>query len=192
MAKKGFFFDMAKCIGCRTCQIACKDANGLEVGTLFRHVSSYETGVFPNARLYHYAASCNHCENPACVGVCPVGAMYIDEADGTVQHDDAACIGCKACMAACPYEAPQFVEALGIVQKCSLCKPLRDGGEEPACVSACLTRALEWGDLDDLKARHPDAVSDIAVLPDSETTSPALLVAPRDVALADEYRSFAI
>lgn len=192
MARKGFYFDMTKCIGCRTCQIACKDVNGLEVGTLFRHVASYEVGTYPNARMYHYASSCNHCENPACVEVCPVGAMYVDEEDGTIQHDDSICIGCKTCVAACPYTVPQFVEELGIVQKCSLCKSLRDNGEEPACVSSCLTRALEWGDIDELRERHPDAVSDIAVLPPSETTLPSVLVMPKEAAFEADYRPFAI
>ena len=192
MARKGFYFDMTKCMGCRTCQIACKDVNDLEVGTLFRYVNTYEVGVYPDAHMYHHAGSCNHCEEPACVEVCPVGAMYVDEGDGTVQHDDTACIGCKACVAACPYGAPQFVEALGIVQKCSLCKVLRDNGEEPACVSACLTRALEWGDIEELLERHPEAVSDIAALPSSEITLPSFLVTPKEAALEDGCRPFEI
>ena len=79
MGKKAFYFNMANCIGCRTCQIACKDVNDLEVGTLFRHVDSFETGAYPSAVLYHYSSSCNHCEEPACVANCPTGAMYIDE-----------------------------------------------------------------------------------------------------------------
>ena len=187
MGKKAFYFNMANCIGCRTCQIACKDVNDLEVGTLFRHVDSFETGAYPSAVLYHYSSSCNHCEEPACVANCPTGAMYIDEDDGTVQHDDSACIGCKTCQVSCPYSVPQYLEERGIVAKCSMCKPLRDAGEAPACVSTCLTRALEWGELEDLKAAHLDAVSDIACLPDSGVTSPAVLIDVKPAALEPDY-----
>ena len=71
------------CTGCRTCQVACKDKNRLDVGTLFREVKSYEVGSYPDVTFYHMTMSCNHCENPACVSACPVGAMYVAE-DGTV------------------------------------------------------------------------------------------------------------
>ena len=91
--RMGFYFDQNSCVGCKTCQVACKDKNDLEVGTLFRHVVDFEIGEFPSVKSYHYAATCNHCENPACVEACPTEAMYIDETDGTVQHDDEKCIG---------------------------------------------------------------------------------------------------
>ena len=93
--RMGFYFDQNSCVGCKTCQVACKDKNDLEVGTLFRHVVDFEVGEFPSVKSYHYAATCNHCENPACVEACPTAAMYIDETDGTVQHDDEKCIGCQ-------------------------------------------------------------------------------------------------
>ena len=107
MGRKGFYYDQSACIGCRTCQAACKNKNQLEVGTLFRQVHTFETGQYPAPKSYHYAATCNHCENPACVAVCPNAAMFIDEADGTVQHDDTKCIGCQYCVNACPYGVPQ-------------------------------------------------------------------------------------
>ena len=184
MARKAFYFDMTACIGCRTCQIACKDKNGLEVGTTFRHVDSYESGDYPLPTLYHYSSSCNHCANPACVAACPTGAMYID-ADGTVQHDDALCIGCQTCGAACPYSVPQYVADLEVVHKCDMCRELTDNGEQPACVAACQTRCLQWGDYDELLAAHPDAVADIAILPDSSTTDPSVLITPKAFAVHD-------
>ena len=100
---QGFYFNQQMCIGCRTCQVACKDKNDLEVGYLFRRVESFEVGEFPAPATFHYSGACNHCHTPACVEVCPAGATYINEEDGTVQHDDEACIGCGYCVKACPY-----------------------------------------------------------------------------------------
>ena len=189
MARKGFYYDQTVCIGCRTCQVACKNKNQLEVGTLFRQVNSFEIGSFPNVRLYHHASTCNHCEAPACVVACPDGAMYIDDEDGTVQHDDSKCIDCNYCVEACPYGVPQYIEELGVVHKCDACIQLRSNGEQPACVAACPMRALEFGDVEELAAKHPDAVKDIAILPDSSTTNPNTLILPKDAALESEYVS---
>lgn len=184
MAEKAFYFDMAKCIGCHTCQIACKDKNALEVGTTFRHVDSYETGSFPAVKLYHVSRSCNHCANPACVANCPTGAMYKAE-DGSVQHNDEECIGCQSCVNSCPYEVPQYIEEANVVHKCDMCTALTARGEQPACVASCQTRALEWGNYDELLAAHPEAVRDIAVLPSSAETEPNLLIVAKDFAVSD-------
>lgn len=185
---QGFYFNQQACIGCRTCQIACKDKNDLEVGTLFRKVLSFEVGTYPEAKLYHYSGSCNHCENPACVEVCPNQATYINEEDGTVQHDDEKCIGCEYCVKACPYGHPQYIEELKVVHKCDGCIGLRSAGEQPACVAACLMRALEFGAIDELRAAHPDATDEIAVLPDASQTNPSIAVDPRSAALEQEFR----
>lgn len=180
MGKKGFYFDMASCIGCRTCQVACKDKNNLKVGTLYRQVRSFESGKFPKPGFYHYSYTCNHCSNPKCVEACPTGAMYIAE-DKTVQHDDSKCIGCKYCTWACPYGIPQYIPDLDKVGKCDMCKDLTDKGENPVCVDACPMRCIEWGDLDELRAKHKDQrlVSDIAILPSSKITTPSLLINPK-------------
>lgn len=183
MPKKGFYFNQASCIGCKTCQIACKDKNDLEVGILFRHVTDYEIGVYPSVASYHYAATCNHCEKPACVAGCPNGAMYIDDEDGTVQHDNEKCIDCQYCVEACPYGVPQYIESLKSVRKCDACKQLRENGEQPACVAACPMRALEFGAVEELMAAHPDAVKDIVILPDSSETNPCTLIEPKAAAL---------
>lgn len=191
MDRQGFYFDQRRCIGCRTCQVACKDKNRLEVGTLFRSVASYQTGVFPDATTYHYASTCNHCLNPECVAVCPAGAMYVNEEDGTIQHNDDLCIGCQYCTTACPYGAPKYVEAAGIVKKCDGCIGLRAKGEQPACVAACVMRALEFGPIDELRAAHPDAVDQIAILPEPLTT-PSLCVSARQDALDPDYQSIIV
>ena len=109
------------CIGCRTCQVACKDKNDLEVGYLFRRVESFEVGEFPAPATFHYSGACNHCHTPACVEVCPAGATYINEEDGTVQHDDEACIGCGYCIAGCPFDVPRLNPEDNRVYKCTLC-----------------------------------------------------------------------
>jgi anaerobic dimethyl sulfoxide reductase subunit B (iron-sulfur subunit) len=192
MGRLGFYFDNAACTGCRTCQVACKDKNRLEVGTIFRQVHSYESGTYPNAKIYHYSASCNHCETPACVTVCPTGAMYKAE-DGTVICDQEVCDGCMACVEICPYQVPQFVEATGKVNKCDACASLRAKGENPACVDACLMRCLDFGDLDELKAKYgADLVDALPFLPDPEMTHPSVLIHPKECALAEDYREATI
>ncbi len=188
MTKKGFFFNQERCVGCKTCQIACKDKNDLPIGTLFRRISSYETGVFPAPSTFHFSASCNHCSSPECVAVCPIGAMYVDREDGTVQHNDALCIGCQYCVTACPYGNPRYLSDLKVVRKCDGCKAWRDIGEQVACASSCPARALEFGLLDELQAEHPDAVNDLSILPSSAQTQPSLLIKPRASALTTEYR----
>lgn len=181
--RQGFYFDMTACIGCRTCQVACKDKNDLPAGVVFRNVTDYEVGDFPNVATFHYSASCNHCEDPACVAVCPNEAMFIDEEDGTVQHDDSKCIGCQYCVNACPYGVPKYIDEIGLVHKCDSCRTLRAEGENPTCVNACPMRALEFGSIDDLRAAHPDAVNQIAVLPDASQTNPSVAIEAKKAAL---------
>lgn len=118
--------------------------------------------------------------------------MHIDEEDGTVIHDDEICIGCKTCMEACPYEAPQYREDLMIVQKCDACAERRAAGENPSCVDACSMRTLDFGDIDELKTRYGnDLVSDLPFLPESSTTNPTTLINPKPASLAEDYRQMA-
>lgn len=183
----GFYFDINKCIGCRTCQVACKDRNRLDVGITFRKVRSYETGAYPDARLYHYSSACNHCSNAKCVKGCPADALYYAD-DDTVQHEKNKCIGCRYCTWNCPYGVPQFIEETGTIGKCDSCKGLRDKGKNPVCVDACLMRCLEFGDLDELAAKHgADVVQDLPILPSSTTTNPSVLIKPKKCALAPNY-----
>ncbi|MDF2789838.1 MAG: dmsB [Neobacillus sp.] len=184
----GFYFDMEKCIGCRTCQIACKDKNNLDVGVIFRRVRTFETGTYPEGRSYHYSSTCNHCTDAKCVKGCPTGAMYYAE-DGTVQHDDEKCIGCKYCVWNCPYGVPQFNERTSTVWKCNSCIDLRDKGENPACVDACLMRCIEFGNLDELKAKHGmDLVKDLPILPSSSITKPSVLINPKNSASNTNFK----
>ena len=192
MTRQGFYFDNRRCVGCRTCQVACKDKNDLAVGILFRRVDSYQVGTYPDAMLYHYASTCNHCEAPECVAVCPNQAMYVDEEDGTVQHDDSKCIGCQYCVNACPYGVPQYRPDLKISGKCDACFALRGAGEENACVAACPMRALDFGDIEELRAKYPDAVDAIAALPDPSKTHPSVLIEAKPSSLETEFTEILI
>jgi anaerobic dimethyl sulfoxide reductase subunit B (iron-sulfur subunit) len=182
----GFYYNQSACSGCRACQTACKDRNDLKVGELYRKVTTYQTGVFPNAVMYHYSASCNHCDKPECVGICPTGAMYKAE-DGTVQHDDDTCIGCEACVEACPYNVPIMRRDREISGKCDACKSFRDNGMNPVCVDACNMRCLDFGDLDGLRAKYgSDTVIEIPVHPDGGTESNTR-IKPKIAALNKRY-----
>lgn len=179
MTQIGFYFDMNKCSGCRACQVACKDRNDLAVGVLFRHVRTYEAGVYPDARMLHHSSTCNHCASPACVANCPTGAMQKLD-DGTVVSDPEVCIGCGTCAASCPYEVPTIDEVENISRKCDSCKSLRDAGGKPVCVEACLMRCIDFGELDDLKAKYGDGlVQSQTFLPSADETSPSMLIRPR-------------
>lgn len=189
MAQYGFYYDADSCVGCRACQVACKDVNRLEVGQNFRKVTSYCTGSNYDVRLYHTSIACNHCASPACVANCPTGAMHKDEETGIVLHDDDICIGCESCVKACPYDAPVFIKSLDIVKKCDGCASLREAGETPSCVASCPMRALEFGDIEELESAHAGEalVSEIAALASSSETMPSLLMHIKERMLDEEY-----
>jgi anaerobic dimethyl sulfoxide reductase subunit B (iron-sulfur subunit) len=185
-----FYFDMTSCIGCKACQMACKDKNDLAVGTLFRHVDGYETGSYPMPGVYYMSATCNHCENPACVANCPTGAMY-KTPGGPVLHDDELCLGCDTCVQACPYGVPVLLPDKNIVGKCDTCIAIRANGNQPQCVAACPMRALEFGELEDLMKAHPDAVSilELPFMPESDTV-PTTIVTPKKIVSKDAVQKY--
>lgn len=183
----GLFIDMERCIGCRTCQVACKDRRDLQAaGPRPRRVDSFECGAYPEVGLFHLVLSCNHCENPACVAGCPTAAMHKAD-DGTVQYDADRCVVCRNCMTACPYGAPQHDEDANLIAKCDSCKALREAGRNPVCVDACPMRSIEFGDIDELRAAHGDAVNELPVLPSAGITGPNLLVRPNAAALREKF-----
>ena len=144
----GFVIDNRKCIGCHACSTACKAENEVPLGVYRTWVKYVETGRYPDARRHFQVTRCNHCANPPCVRICPVTAMY-QRHDGIVEFDPRICIGCKACMQACPYDAIYIDPETHTAAKCHYCSHRVDIGLEPACVVVCPEHAILAGDMDD-------------------------------------------
>lgn len=174
MTKLAIGINLRRCIGCNTCAVACKMQNNVPDGMLWNRVLTegcerFDSagGTYPNLSRTYLPLACQHCENPACERVCPTGATYKDD-KGRVEIDYDKCIGCRMCMAACPYNARTFnwnepvratgagygdarvpERARGVMEKCTLCKERTDEGDEPMCVHCCPADARVFGDLDD-------------------------------------------
>lgn len=139
--------DLRTCMGCASCVVACKVANRVEDGFSRCRITERVRGEFPTLQLTLYSERCNHCDAAPCVSNCPTGASHYAEG-GIVAVDEARCTGCKACLAACPYDA-RFINGRGVAEKCNFCLDRLRRGEEPACVATCPSRAMIFGDLDD-------------------------------------------
>ena len=184
MKQYGFFIDSAKCTGCKTCTLACKDYKDLGPDLNFRRVYEYTGGSwvqdgaawYPDVFSYYLSVSCNHCADPACTKVCPTGAMAKD-ANGFVAVDDAVCIGCKSCQMACPYGAPQYNADTGRMNKCDGCRDRVAEGKKPVCVESCPLRALDFGPIDELRKKHGDLAA-VAPLPRAHFTKPNIVIKP--------------
>ncbi|NLT31324.1 MAG: dimethylsulfoxide reductase subunit B [Propionibacterium sp.] len=183
----GFYFDQSLCTGCKACAIACKDKHDLPVGVTWRRIPEYTGGTWVRndhdgsmtntVFTYYTSISCNHCADPICVEVCPSKAMHKDPETGIVSVDPDVCIGCKYCAMACPYSAPQYNPEKGVMTKCDFCADRIAVGETPACVAACPSRALDYGDIEELTAKYGRQAS-IAPLPNQEITHPNLVIHP--------------
>jgi Fe-S-cluster-containing dehydrogenase component/formate-dependent nitrite reductase membrane component NrfD len=140
--------DHTRCIGCHACTTACKSENLVPLSVTRTYVKHVDIGVFPQTRRAHQVTRCNQCEHAPCVTACPTTAMF-KRADGIVDFDKSICIGCKACMAACPYDAIFINPEDHSAEKCNFCAHRIDVGLEPACVVVCPTQAILVGDLND-------------------------------------------
>jgi formate dehydrogenase beta subunit len=167
MAEMMKLYDDAKCTACRGCQLACKQWNNLKAGQT-KNTGTYQNppSLQPNTyMIIHYQdhvnaqgdinwlfrkEACMHCTNAACVTVCPSGALYYNNDFKTVGMDREKCIGCKNCVAACPFEVPRYDKQTDKVYKCDMCESRISNKLEPACVKACPTGALKWGDKGDM------------------------------------------
>jgi len=168
--KLGLVIDLDICVGCQACAVVCKEWNtqgysapltdedpyGSDpLGTWLNRVHAYEAGTGSDARVVHFPRSCLHCEDAACVTVCPTGASYKRAEDGIVLVNPDTCIGCKLCSWACPYGAREYDYSHGVMKKCTLCvdriynEHLAPEDRQPACVQACPTGARAFGDLGD-------------------------------------------
>lgn len=173
MPRWGMVIDLKRCIGCNACTVACKQENTTPDGILWTKVVSEEIGIYPNVTRAYIPLICNHCEDAPCERVCPTKATYHTD-DGIVLVDEKKCIGCGACVTACPYKNriklhkeqlqrglfkigvltpfekqgyPRFVA--GTALKCTFCHERVANGLDPACVVTCPTEARVFGDLDD-------------------------------------------
>jgi len=170
--QKGFYVDTSRCIGCYSCQVACKTQHSLEVGPRWRRITEIESGKYPDVTRTYVSLSCMHCAKPACMAVCPTGAISKRAEDGIVVVDRAKCIGCRYCFFACPFGAPQYGSD-GTMQKCDLCLERLEDGKEPACVATCLGGALHAGTLEELsKLAAEKAATRLA-----GATQPSVLIA---------------
>ena len=140
--------DHTRCIGCHACTTACKSENDVPLGVTRTYVKYVDAGVFPDARRAFQVTRCNQCDDAPCVSPCPTSAMY-RRPDGIVDFDKSICIGCKACIAACPYDAIFINPDDHAAEKCNFCAHRLDVGLEPACVVVCPTEAILVGDLED-------------------------------------------
>tara|TARA_Y100000590_G_C15705245_1_gene1008326 strand:- start:1106 stop:1831 length:726 start_codon:yes stop_codon:yes gene_type:complete len=168
--KLGLLIDLDVCVGCHACSVSCKEWNTLGTagplsdidehgsspdGVWFNRVHSFEIVDNEKDSSFYFPKSCLHCENAACVTVCPTGASYKRAEDGIVLIDESKCIGCKLCSWACPYGAREYDQVQGTMKKCTLCvdriynENLEEQERVPACVSACPTNARHFGDFND-------------------------------------------
>lgn len=137
-----FTFDQAKCTGCQACILACTIENQLPYDRSWRSVHTFNERHYPNLPVHHLSIACNHCDDPACLRACPSGAYSKNGDTGFVDFDAGKCIGCRYCTWACPFGAPRFDRAEGVVGKCTFCSDRQMAGQSPACVELCPTGAL--------------------------------------------------
>jgi Fe-S-cluster-containing dehydrogenase component/formate-dependent nitrite reductase membrane component NrfD len=150
--------DHTRCIGCHACTTACKSENVVPLAVTRTYVKHVDVGEFPQTRRAHQVTRCNQCAHAPCVAACPTSAMF-KRADGIVDFDKSICIGCKACMAACPYDAIFINPEDHSAEKCNFCAHRIDVGLEPACVVVCPTEAILIGDMHDTSSKVAQIVN---------------------------------
>lgn len=160
-----FHFNMTKCIGCRSCEVACNEQNGNPTEIRWRRIGEIEGGTYPNTSRHYLSMGCNHCLDAECLKGCPVEAYTKDPRTGIVLHSSEACIGCQYCVWNCPYSVPQFNAERGVVGKCDMCHDRLTEGLEPACVNACPEAAIEIEIVDMLEWRSDYALAESPGMP---------------------------
>ncbi|HLA78697.1 MAG TPA: 4Fe-4S dicluster domain-containing protein [Vicinamibacteria bacterium] len=148
MSRYGMAIDTKRCVGCMDCVVACKVENQVPEGFCRDWITQALSGVYPTLSTEIRSERCNHCDRPPCVDCCPTGASHLHDRGAVVLVDAKLCIGCKACLASCPYGA-RFIHPQGYADKCTFCIHRVEEGLEPACVAVCPTRCMHLGDLDD-------------------------------------------
>lgn len=141
-----FVFSPERCTGCGACVLACGIENGGGTDPGWRRIHVFNPRHHPALPSWNLSLACNHCDDPACLAACPAAAYRRDEATGAVLLDERRCLGCRYCSWVCPYDAPRYDAARGLMGKCTACAPRLAAGREPACTTACPTGALAWGE----------------------------------------------
>ncbi|RRA49605.1 DmsC/YnfH family molybdoenzyme membrane anchor subunit [Acidipila sp. EB88] len=165
-----FHFDMTKCVGCRSCEVACNEQNGNPADIKWRRVGELEGGTWPDTQRTYLSMGCNHCLDASCLKGCPVNAYTKDATTGIVLHSAEACIGCQYCVWNCPYGVPQFNEDRGVVGKCDMCRGRLEDGLEPACVNACPENAIEIEIVNKAEWRAEHSLGDAPGMPSADHT----------------------
>lgn len=178
--QKGFLFDPNRCLGCRSCQMACAVNRHLPAGVFFRRVTAVELQREAGVAKYYLSTSCNHCESPECFRTCPEAA-YRKRRDGVVTHEPSRCTGCGTCLRGCPFGAVTLNPETARAEKCQLCHERLDAGERPYCVGACPVTALM---LIDLPGRADDPYTrTLPGVPRVQLTRPSLRFRPLHMGL---------
>lgn len=168
----GFFFNADNCIACHACEAACSEKNDNPAHIAFRSVGFVEGGSYPNTQRINISMACNHCDNPVCLKGCPTRAYTKFAEYGAVLQDPDICFGCGYCTWVCPYNAPQLDPIKGQVSKCNMCVDRLEVGLKPACVSACLGKALDFGVIENIPEGRSQAKTDIPGFPRTDITHP--------------------
>ncbi len=168
----GFHFTADNCIGCHACEAACSEKNDLPAHLSFRSVGYVEGGTYPNFTRMNISMACNHCDDPVCLKGCPTNAYTKHAEYGAVLQDPDTCFGCGYCTWVCPYNAPQLDPLEGHVQKCNMCVDRLEEGLKPACVSACVGNALDFGVIESKPEKREQAKTSIPGFPDPGISKP--------------------
>ena len=168
----GFHFTADNCIGCHACEAACSEKNDLPAHISFRSVGYVEGGTYPDFRRVNISMACNHCDDPVCLKGCPTRAYTKFAEYGAVLQDPDICFGCGYCTWVCPYNAPQLDPIKGQVSKCNMCVDRLEVGLKPACVSACLGGALDFGVIETPPENRVQTKLAIPGFPTPEITHP--------------------
>ena len=163
--RRGFIFDMNRCVGCQACVIACQIENHAVQSEPWRAVNTFNSFQHPHLPFFYFSLACNHCEVPLCLENCPASAYTVDEITHTIDHHADRCIGCRYCTWACPYDAPKYIRAAGVVEKCTLCKERVIDGRKPNCANLCPTGALDFGEIDESEALNVPGFVDKGLRP---------------------------
>ena len=167
-----FHFTADNCIGCHACESACSEKNDLPDHFAFRSVGYVESGEFPDFQRMNISMACNHCDNPVCLKGCPTRAYTKHPEYGAVIQDPEICFGCGYCTWVCPYNAPQLDPVKGRVEKCNMCVDRLEVGLKPACVSACVGNALNFGVVENTPENREEISASIPGFPDPSITNP--------------------